>query len=140
MPIDTVPIRTPEVIAAIIEESVTRDASPPTINDDSSAGFQTGELWIDETAKVGYLLVDASVGAAVWQAIGAGSGLVSWQDPVLDKDLVTAPGSPNDGDRHIMAGTGGLWSGGAVNDITAFDSGAGTWSFVRPRARKATDR
>lgn len=43
---------------------------------------------------------------------------LDWQDSVLDKDLTTAPGSPSTGDRYIMAGTGGGWSGGAVNDIT----------------------
>jgi len=44
-----------------------------------------------------------------------------WQNSVLDKDLATAPGSPNPGDRYIIAGTGGLWSPFSVNDIVEWN-------------------
>jgi len=41
---------------------------------------------------------------------------------VIDRDLVTAPGGPTDGDRYIIAGIGGLWSGFAINDVVIWDA------------------
>lgn len=55
---------------------------------------------------------------------------LDWQESVLDKDLVTAPGAPGTGDRYIIAGTGGLWSPGTIDDIAEFDGAA--WFFVTP--------
>jgi len=59
---------------------------------------------------------------------------LEWQDSVKDKDLVTAP-SPTIGDRYIVAGTGGDWSGGAVNDIAiciAEGDDPADWEFTTP--------
>jgi len=59
---------------------------------------------------------------------------LDWQDSVLDKDLVTAP-SPTIGNRYIVAGTGGDWSGGAVNDIAICIDDQGDpadWDFETP--------
>ena len=53
-----------------------------------------------------------------------------WQYQVEDKDLTTSPGSPAKGDRYIMAGIGGGWSGGTINDITYYDGSI--WIFVTP--------
>lgn len=39
----------------------------PTINEDSSDGYSVGSWWIDVTNNIGYLCVDSSVGAAIWQ-------------------------------------------------------------------------
>lgn len=50
------------------------------------------------------------------------------QESVLDKDLVTAPGSPSEGDRYIIAGIGGAWSPGAINNIAEFRNG--DWLFI----------
>jgi hypothetical protein len=47
--------------------------SAPTVNDDSSAGYAEGSLWVDVTADLAYQCVDATVGAAVWEGITAGS-------------------------------------------------------------------
>ncbi len=38
----------------------------PAVTDDSTAGYAVGSTWIDTTAGKQYVLVDASVGAAVW--------------------------------------------------------------------------
>jgi len=53
-----------------------------------------------------------------------------WQSSVLDKDLVTSPGSPSNGDRYIIAGTGGDWSVGTIKDIAQYSSSA--WMFITP--------
>lgn len=52
------------------------------------------------------------------------------QESVLDKDLVTSPGSPSDGDRHIIAGIGGLWSAFAINDVVEFNGA--NWDNFTP--------
>lgn len=53
----------------------------------------------------------------------------SWQMPVEDKDLTTSP-SVGKGARYIVAGTGGDWSGGSVNDIAQYNGA--TWDFYTP--------
>lgn len=53
----------------------------------------------------------------------------SWQIPVEDKDLTTSP-SVSKGARYIIAGTGGAWSGGTINDIAQFNGV--TWDFYTP--------
>lgn len=57
---------------------------------------------------------------------------VSWQDPVLDKELVTSP-APVIGERYIIAGTGGAWSGGTIDDVAeCTDDSPETWDFQTP--------
>lgn len=48
---------------------VNRTTTAPGSSDDSSAGYTTGIMWVDETADLAYICVDASVGAAVWVEI-----------------------------------------------------------------------
>jgi hypothetical protein len=55
---------------------------------------------------------------------------LDWQDSILDRDLTTAPVSPSAGDRYIIAGTGGGWSGGAVGDIAIYSGSV--WAFQVP--------
>lgn len=40
----------------------------PTVNDDSGDGYGVGSLWFDVTHDIMWSCLDASVGAAVWQA------------------------------------------------------------------------
>ena len=54
----------------------------------------------------------------------------SFQPPVEDKDLTTSPSGSTKGLRHIIAGTGGDWSGGTINDIAWFDGA--DWQFDTP--------
>lgn len=55
-----------------------------------------------------------------------------WQNDVLDKDLATAPTSPADNARYIVAGIGGNWSTATINDIAWFLDGG--WVFITPVA------
>jgi hypothetical protein len=43
----------------------------PTVNDDANDGYFPGFLWIDTVLDQGYICLDAAVGAAVWQLLGA---------------------------------------------------------------------
>lgn len=38
----------------------------PTVNDDESAGYDLGATWLNTTSKRAFILLDVSVGAAVW--------------------------------------------------------------------------
>lgn len=55
----------------------------------------------------------------------------AWKDPVLDKDLIAAPGSPSRGDRYIVAsGATGVWST-HDNSIAIWDGLA--WFYHVPK-------
>lgn len=45
-------------------------ASAPTVNDDYSAGYVPGMVWIHTSGSVIYVCVSNSIGAAVWTAVG----------------------------------------------------------------------
>jgi len=45
-------------------------SAPPLVTSDSSAGYSTGSRWFDTAAQRGYVCVDNTKGAAVWNAIG----------------------------------------------------------------------
>lgn len=55
-------------------------AVAPTINEDSGDGYAVGSLWIDTTADKTYVLVDATVGAAVWNDVTATGGAPATAD------------------------------------------------------------
>lgn len=64
-------------------------------------------------------------------AAGGGTGDLG---PVVDKDLVTSPVGVV-GNKYIIAGTGGNWAAGAVDDIAeCTGTGPETWSFTTPDA------
>lgn len=44
-------------------------ASAPTANDDSGDGYAVGQMWVDTTTKLPYVLVDSTAGAAVWRSL-----------------------------------------------------------------------
>ena len=48
----------------------TGKTTAPTVNSDSSAGYEVGDEWIDEAGDKSYQAVDVTVGAAVWSAGG----------------------------------------------------------------------
>jgi hypothetical protein len=51
-----------------------RAAVVPTVNDDSADGYELGTVWVNTATNSAYVLTNATVGAAVWQAVGgAGS-------------------------------------------------------------------
>lgn len=44
----------------------------PTVSDDTDAGYNISDIWIDETNDKAYICVDNSSGAAVWKEYGIG--------------------------------------------------------------------
>lgn len=48
----------------------------PTVNDDSGDGYAVGDKWLDETNDKEYVVLDVTVGAAVWkETTSTGGGL-----------------------------------------------------------------
>lgn len=47
-------------------------AGKPTVDDDSTQGYQLASLWWDATNRRLYFCADAAAGTAEWVAIGAG--------------------------------------------------------------------
>ncbi len=62
-----------------------------------------------------------------------GSAVTAQIPQIIDKDLVTSPGGTSIGDMYIIAGTGGNWSGGTIDDVAeALDTTGTLWSFKTP--------
>jgi len=54
-------------------------------------------------------------------------------EPVISDTLTTPPGSESHGDRYIIAGTGGAWSGFTIGDVvTVVDTGPTVWQSFTP--------
>jgi outer membrane protein assembly factor BamB len=58
----------------------------PTINDDTTANYVAGSVWVDVTNDVVYICVDASSGAAIWQRPLVGSKI---DQPVTGGFIIT---------------------------------------------------
>jgi hypothetical protein len=46
----------------------------PTSGDDADDGYKVGSIWVNGTSGTGFLLVDDTIGAAVWKEITGGGG------------------------------------------------------------------
>ena len=62
------PLRVSQAIAAISSglQNKVDGTVPPSVTDDSNAGYSDGSFWIDVVANESYRCVDAAVGAAIW--------------------------------------------------------------------------
>lgn len=48
--------------------------SPPTVNDDLSLGYIVGSQWVDTLNQIAYVLIDPTVGAALWKELSIVAG------------------------------------------------------------------
>ena len=60
-----------------IKKSKLDATSAPTVNNDTTEGYEVGSIWCDVTADKGYVCLDKTDGAAVWTEITAGGGLAA---------------------------------------------------------------
>jgi hypothetical protein len=47
-----------------------KKSAAPTTTDDSSKGYLVGATWVDTVARKVYVLMDSTVSAAIWIALG----------------------------------------------------------------------
>lgn len=64
----------------------------PTVTDDIAAGYVVGMIWVNTTSNTAFILTNATVGAAVWQAVGGG-GSSSLQTAYNNGSTITTAGS-----------------------------------------------
>jgi len=68
-------MRNKSVLEKKLPYRVYRDkTTAPGVNDDATAGYLVGDIWIDETADKIYQCMDNTDGAAVWAEVGVASG------------------------------------------------------------------
>lgn len=103
-------------------------STPPTANDDSTAGYQVGSRWYDATAGQYYDLADDTKGAAVWELSTAHQDeLNATRDPLPTDDVAVGftPGS-----RWYNTTTSTLF---VASDTT---NGAAVWRETTPAVVK----
>ncbi len=67
---DTTGVKLDEVIVGGLDNFA--GITGPGLSDDSTKGYSWGSLWVDRTAEKGYINVNPTVDASIWQEIGAG--------------------------------------------------------------------
>jgi hypothetical protein len=75
--------------------------TPPTVSDDSSAGYSVGSRWVATLTGTIYFAADVSVGAAVWRAVGGATA------PTLDRSVSTDVSISNTTDEMIRVDASG---------------------------------
>lgn len=103
----------------------------PTVNDDAGDGYSVGSVWCDTTNDKSYILIDSTVGAAVWQQFsGTGGGGVSDGDKgditvsssgtvwTIDNDAVTYAKMQNVSAASKLLGRGSAGGSGDPQEIT----------------------
>jgi len=61
-------------------------AAPPTVSDDSSAGYSVGSRWMSTGTNQEFVLVDSTAGAAIWSETTASGGTGDVVGPVSISD------------------------------------------------------
>lgn len=103
-------------------------SSAPTVNDDSNDGYTVGSFWVNTTADLAYICLDASVGAAVWRQ-------VTKNDPLSNYSATTNPTVNDDSGDGYAVGSAWLNTNTSVVFIcTDASSGAAVWAEINPIA------
>jgi len=66
----------------------------PTTSDDIGDGYEVGTIWINTATDNSWILVDHTIGAAIWKQIDGGA--VNWSNlPLRSKEIGLAPEFPD---------------------------------------------
>ena len=98
------------------------------VKKDGTTAFTGAVAGVTPTLGSHFVTKDYADGAA-------GGGGVNDLGPFVDKDLTTSPVGVL-GDKYIIAGVGGNWSGGTIKDVAECTGAPNTWTFVTPVAGK----
>lgn len=104
---------------------------------DSLPDYECGDIWVNETTGIVYILIDDTPDAAIWGALNEGAAL-DWKESVINYLLTAPPGAPVLGNRYVVAvGGTGAWLGhdneiatwnGSIWTFEIVNEGAATWS------------
>lgn len=94
-------------------------STDPGVGNDSSQGYGKYSPWINTTGPTLWICLDPSVGAAVWQEVGAGGG--------------------GGGGMTVTSVKTGNYTAGA-NEVVPVDSSAGSFTITAPSAPAAQSR
>lgn len=98
-------------------------AAAPTVNDDDTAGYSVGSVWLDTTNGRMYVCVDNSTGAAIW--IGQ-----------LARNAVAAVAPTVNDDETALYSVGSMWTdtvGGSTYVCLDASTGAAVWTSITAR-------
>jgi hypothetical protein len=100
-----------------IESNHVRSNNDPTVNDDNDDGYPIGTMWINLTTGNVFMLVDSTVGAAVWNAL-TGGGHAQNTDTGTTSNSFVLDTDNTGGDVYLQFGT-------TLNERLAWDSANG---------------
>lgn len=97
-------------------------STAPTVNEDSGDGYTIGSIWLDTTADIVYVCLDASAGAAVWHQLShvevqkddASQGNFTTLNFEGDITMVDEGGGVI---TIAVSGTGGGGGGGGISEV-----------------------
>lgn len=98
---------------------------PPTADEDADDRIDVGDLWIDTVTGKSYIIVDNTVGVAIWKLLApeAGAAIVQTRDPLATDDTTQGISI---GDTWVNTVTGIAWV------CTSNTTGAAVWKFITP--------
>jgi len=99
---------------SLLKSSLNESASPG-VNDDNTAGYAVGSLWVDTTADEAFHAVDVSTGAAIWAGISGIGAVVDDTTPQLGGQLDVNGNSIGDGTLELLSF---IETASAVNELT----------------------
>jgi len=77
-------------------QKYTGKTTAPTVNDDSDDGYGVGDRWLDETSDKEYVVLDVTVGAAVWIETTGGGGSTDMPSGFLINGKISVSVASND--------------------------------------------
>jgi hypothetical protein len=64
----------------VLGDAQHHSTSDPTVNDDAGDGYELGTFWINTTTDNAFILLDETIGAAVWSQIDGGASAITLDD------------------------------------------------------------
>ncbi|WP_309381973.1 hypothetical protein [Cerasicoccus frondis] len=105
--------------------------SDPTAGDDSGDGYSVGSLWVNTTSDTGFVCLDNSASAAIWQSITESAA--GWDGDITDTDIAggTDIGADlEDGDLIVVDdGAGGTIRKSAMSRVKTYSNKLNTASY-----------
>jgi len=109
----------------------------PTVNDDDTLGFDSGDFWVNDVSAKVFVCLDASTGAADWRKVGSSLSDLNRYMPAsvttADEDEACATavlGSPEGSVRVSVNGNEVPVGDGTKDEFCYFSDDAGTTAKV----------